>query len=69
MSQVYKVSLVLAPQPESGFTVTSPVLPELITEVDTLDEALVAALQRRSVRERANRPEVDSGIALLKRRI
>jgi antitoxin HicB len=27
------------PQPEGGFTVTSPVLPELITEGDSLDEA------------------------------
>ena len=26
-------------QPEGGYTVTSPVLPELITEGDTLDEA------------------------------
>jgi antitoxin HicB len=40
MSRVYKVPLVLAPQPEGGFTVTSPVLPELVTEGDTLDEAL-----------------------------
>ena len=28
-----------SPQPEGGFTVTSPVLPELVTEGDTLDEA------------------------------
>lgn len=27
------------PQPEGGYTVTSPVLPELITEGDSLDEA------------------------------
>ena len=40
MAQVYKVPLVLAPQPEGGYTVTSPVLPELVTEGDTLDEAL-----------------------------
>ena len=36
----YKVPLLLSPQPEGGFTVTSPVLPELITEGDTLEEAL-----------------------------
>jgi antitoxin HicB len=36
-----KVPLVLAPQPEGGFTVTSPVLPELVTEGDTIEEALV----------------------------
>jgi antitoxin HicB len=38
--EVYKISLVLTPQPEGGYTVTSPVLPELITEGDTLQEAL-----------------------------
>lgn len=36
----YKIPLVLAPQPEGGFTVTSPSLPELVTEGDTVDEAL-----------------------------
>ena len=35
-----KLLLVLAPQPEGGFTVTSPLLPELITEGDTAEEAL-----------------------------
>lgn len=40
MAQVYKVPLVLTSQPEGGYTVTSPVLPELVTEGDTLDEAL-----------------------------
>jgi antitoxin HicB len=37
---MYKVPLVLTPQPEGGFTVTSPLLPELVTEGDTADEAL-----------------------------
>jgi antitoxin HicB len=37
---VYKVPLLLTPQPEGGYTVTSPVLPELVTEGDTLQEAL-----------------------------
>jgi antitoxin HicB len=36
---VYKIPLMLIPQPEGGFTVTSPLLPELVTEGDTLDEA------------------------------
>ena len=36
----YKVPLILAPQPEGGFTVTSPLLPELVTEGDSADEAL-----------------------------
>ena len=34
-----RVPLVFSPQPEGGFTVTSPVLPELVTEGDTLEEA------------------------------
>ena len=37
---ICKVPLVLAPQPEGGFTVTSPLLPELVTEGDTIEEAL-----------------------------
>lgn len=37
---LYKVPLVLEPQPEGGYTVTSPLLPELVTEGETLDEAL-----------------------------
>jgi antitoxin HicB len=37
---LYKIPLILEPQPEGGFTVTSPLLPELVTEGDTADEAL-----------------------------
>lgn len=40
MSQVYRVPLVVTPQQEGGYTVTSPVLPGLVTEGDTLEEAL-----------------------------
>jgi antitoxin HicB len=36
----YKLPLVFEPQPEGGFTVTSPLLPELITEGDTVEDAL-----------------------------
>ena len=36
----YKVPLVLTPQPEGGYTVTSPLLPELTTEGDSIKEAL-----------------------------
>jgi antitoxin HicB len=36
----YKIPLVLTPQAEGGYTVTSPLLPELVTEGDTADEAL-----------------------------
>ena len=52
MSKLYKIPLVLSPQPDGGYTVTSPVLPELITEGDTPEEimrnvsdALEAALE------------------------
>jgi antitoxin HicB len=37
---LYKLPLVLTPQSEGGFTVTSPLLPELLTEGDTAEEAL-----------------------------
>jgi len=40
MAAIYKLPLVLDPQPEGGFTVTCPILPELITEGDTVEEAL-----------------------------
>ncbi len=40
MSKLYKIPLVLSPQPEGGYTVTSPVLPELITEGDTPEEVM-----------------------------
>lgn len=36
----YKIPLVLTPQPEGGFTVTSPLLPELVSEGDTVEEVL-----------------------------
>jgi antitoxin HicB len=38
-SVMYRIPLVFTPQPEGGYTVTSPVLPELLTEGDTLEEA------------------------------
>jgi len=40
MGAIYKLPLVLDPQPEGGYTVTCPLLPELITEGDTVQEAL-----------------------------
>lgn len=36
----YKIPLLLTPQPEGGYTVTSPLLPELVSEGDSLNEAL-----------------------------
>ena len=38
MEQIYKLPLVLEPQPEGGYTITCPLVPELVTEADTLDE-------------------------------
>lgn len=40
MAQVWKVPLVLTPQPEGGYLVTSPIFPELVSEGDTIDEAV-----------------------------
>ena len=39
-SGVFKLRLVLAPDPAGGFVVTSPDLPELLTEGDTAAEAI-----------------------------
>ena len=36
---MYRVPLLFTPQPEGGYAVTCPVLPELLTEGDTLEEA------------------------------
>jgi antitoxin HicB len=36
---MYRLPLLFTPQPEGGYTVTSPVLPEMLTEGDTLEEA------------------------------
>ena len=45
---MYRIPLVFTPQPEGGYTVTSPALPELFTEGDTLnkisDEDLLAII-------------------------
>ncbi len=40
---LYKLPLVFSPQPEGGYTVTSPVLPGLVTEGDTVEEGLANA--------------------------
>jgi antitoxin HicB len=45
MSQIYKLPLVLEPQPEGGYVVTCPLLPELITEGDTVQDALAAIVE------------------------
>jgi antitoxin HicB len=40
MKPLYRLRLVLAPDPSGGFTVTSPDLPELVTEGDSAADAL-----------------------------
>jgi antitoxin HicB len=40
VSKTYKLLLVLTPQPEGGYTVTCPVLPELVTECDDPADAV-----------------------------
>jgi antitoxin HicB len=35
-----QIPLILTSQPEGGFTVTSPLLPELLTEGETVEEGL-----------------------------
>ena len=37
---IYRIPLVLEPQPEGGYTVTSPVVPDLVTEADTLAQVI-----------------------------
>lgn len=37
---VYKLPLVLDPQPEGGYVVSCPLLPELVTEGETVEEAV-----------------------------
>jgi antitoxin HicB len=36
----YNLPLIFDPQPKGGYTVTSPLLPELVTEGDTVEDAL-----------------------------
>ena len=43
MSKIYKLPLVMEPQPEGGYVVTCPLLPELITEGDSVAEAVYNA--------------------------
>jgi len=40
VSNVYRVPLILTPREEGGYTVTSPILPGLVTEGDSLEQAL-----------------------------
>jgi antitoxin HicB len=40
MEQVYKLPLILEPQPEGGYTISCPLVPGLVTEADTLDQVI-----------------------------
>lgn len=40
MKNLYKLPLILVPQPEGGYTVTCPLVPELVTEGDTVEEVM-----------------------------
>ncbi len=40
MAEAFRIPVVLEPQPEGGYAVRSPLLPELITEGQTLQEAV-----------------------------
>jgi antitoxin HicB len=40
MNKTYKLPLILEPQTEGGYTITCPLLPDLITEADTLEEVV-----------------------------
>ncbi len=39
-TNIYKLPLILEPQPEGGYTITCPVLPNFVTEADTPDEVI-----------------------------
>ncbi|MEO7993516.1 MAG: type II toxin-antitoxin system HicB family antitoxin [bacterium] len=39
----FPIRIVLEPQPEGGYTVTSPDVPDLVTEAETVDEAIAFA--------------------------
>ena len=43
MASEHSYSVILEPQPDGGFTVLVPALPEVVTEGDTEDEALAMA--------------------------
>jgi antitoxin HicB len=40
MNKTYKLPLILEPQAEGGYTITCPLLPDLISEADTLEEVI-----------------------------
>jgi len=72
MPNMLDFSVVLEPQPEGGFTVIVPALPEVVTEGDSEAEAL--AMAREAIRaviqyRRAHRIEIPSDSQPLVRKI
>ena len=62
----YGLPLVFEPQPEGGYTVASPALPELVTEGDTVEDALenvrdALAAVIEIYRDRGRQPPPDLG--------
>jgi antitoxin HicB len=64
VTHAFRIPLELAPQPRGGFTVSCPVLPELITGGDAVDEALANATDAfhavLEIYEEEHRPFPDS---------
>ena len=59
MTMLYKIPLLLTPQPEGGFTVTSPLLPELVTEGESIDEVLLLIRVKRYIKKGENMLKID----------
>ena len=54
MQNIYKLPLLLEPQPEGGYTITCPLLPILVTEADTLAEVMPNVSDALAWRTRAD---------------
>ena len=50
MSDRFDFTVVLEPQPEGGFTVSVPALPEVVTEGDSEAEAMAMAMAEDAIR-------------------
>jgi antitoxin HicB len=49
MEKFYRLPLVLEPEPEGGFTITCPILPELITAAESLSDVPAAVADALAV--------------------
>ena len=57
----YRIPLVFTPQPEGGYTVTSPALPELLTEGDT-PLATIVPIEKKDTLTHPRTPGLFPGI-------